>query len=90
MKICETCSVAIQTCPVLFIDLPHVCDPANSMAPHLRSSPEVAERIVDAIIADLTNRSGGDSWFNGCDNFMQQEIRLEWTRLVSWTISRHG
>lgn len=41
-----------------------------------------AQKIVDRIIKDMRGRSGGDHWFESCDEEIQAEIRDEWTVIV--------
>jgi hypothetical protein len=41
------------------------------------------ELIVDAIIRDMCDRSGGDHWFEGCDEDIQHEIRRTWERICT-------
>lgn len=40
-----------------------------------------AELIAEAIISDMCDRSGGDGWFEGCDEEIQDEIRKTWVRI---------
>lgn len=41
-----------------------------------------AEKIVDEIIKDLCGRSGGDHFFESCDEEIQEEIRETWIEIV--------
>lgn len=45
-------------------------------------SPEAAALIVDAIIADLTGRSGLQNEWEDIDAITQAEIRETWKRIV--------
>jgi hypothetical protein len=38
--------------------------------------------VVDAIIRDLSGRSGLDHCWEGIDDDVQQEIRITWARIV--------
>ena len=43
---------------------------------------ELAEKIVDRIIDDMTGRSGGDAWWDGIDVDITAEIKAEWVDIV--------
>lgn len=45
-------------------------------------TPEQAEKIVDAIVDDLTGRRGLRQEWEGIDEDIQQEIKAEWRELV--------
>lgn len=40
------------------------------------------QKAVDAIIKDMCGRSGGDHWFEGCDEEIQQALRDEWAAIL--------
>lgn len=40
------------------------------------------QKAVDKIIKDLCGRSGGDHWFEQCDEEIQEEIRHTWVDII--------
>ncbi len=49
---------------------------------------ERAEKIVDGIIADLTDRRGLRQSWEGCDEGIRAEIRAEWMLIARRVIER--
>ena len=50
----------------------------------------VAKEIVEIILDDLTGRSGGDGFWDGIDEDIQEEIKEEWGKLITAKLNEYG
>ena len=48
----------------------------------MKTREQVAEELVRAIIADLSDRSGFDHCWDGTDEDVRQEIRERWAAIL--------
>jgi hypothetical protein len=51
---------------------------------------EVASELVEAIINDMTGRSGGDHWWDSIDAETQAEIRAKWAAIIKPHLSEES
>jgi GTP-dependent phosphoenolpyruvate carboxykinase len=51
---------------------------------------DAAARAANDIIENMRSRSGGDHWWDGIDDAIQEEIRAEWAELIRQRVERAG